>query len=125
VLCCAVLWCAGNEVLAVTGICRGLLYASCLLFMLPLGSGLNSMASGLLQRWKDLKASAAQPSSSSSSSGGSGGYGSGLDSSGVAAVGSSSSGKDGSITRWAMTCCREVRHASTLGHCSKAYNCAA
>lgn len=69
--------CAGNVLLAVVGISKGLLYASCLLFMLPLGSGLTQMTSSLVQRWQQLKAKQQDGSSSGSgSSSAGGGYGS-------------------------------------------------
>lgn len=55
----------GPLVLVVSKVSTGLLYASCFLFMLPLGSGLSSLASGVMERWQHLKAGDASSSSSS------------------------------------------------------------
>jgi hypothetical protein len=93
------LCCAGGQLLVITGISNALLYASCLLFMLPLGSGISNVASALKQRLQQLKASALadQPGSSSASSSGSSNVtGSSGSSSGGGYGGSSSSQGPGS-----------------------------
>jgi hypothetical protein len=96
--------CAGNGLLAVTGVSKGLLYASCLLFMLPLGSGLSTLTAAVAQKLQQLKASGVkqQPSdgSSDASSSGSGssygaGYSSSSGGSSAGAAGGSSSASKG------------------------------
>jgi len=89
----------GGGLLAVTGVSKGLLYASCLLFMLPLGSGLNSLAAGLMTQLQRFKG-AAQPqqqqqSGSDGSSSSSGGFGG-------SSYGSSSSSGGSSSSSWSL-----------------------
>jgi hypothetical protein len=88
--------CAGGQLLVITGISNALLYASCLLFMLPLGSGISTVTSALKQRLQQLKASASADQPGSSSSNGSNVTGSSGSSSGGGYGGSSSSYGPGS-----------------------------
>ena len=94
---------AGGPILTVTGISSGLLYASCLLFMLPLGSGLNSLAAGFMQQLQRFKQKLGQQPDSSSSS--SGGYGSSVSSGygSAAAAAAADSGEGSSVkAKWGL-----------------------